>query len=142
MAIPQAQFLKGMVPLEPMGASDSTEAMSPSRVERPWGWFETLAAGPGYLLKRLCIRAGQRISLQRHLHRQEHWVVAAGSGWLEADGHQLACGVGSTFEVPRGSLHRATAADSDLLIIEVQLGELLSETDIERFADDYGRLTN
>jgi mannose-6-phosphate isomerase len=125
-----------------MGASDSAEVVSPSRVERPWGWFETLADGPGYLLKRLCIRAGQRISLQRHRHRHEHWVVVAGSGWLEADGRQQSCVVGSTFEVPRGSLHRATAADSDLLIIEVQLGELLSETDIERVADDYGRITN
>ncbi len=51
-------------------------------VERPWGWFETLGAGEGYLVKRLCIRAGQRISLQRHHHRSEHWVVVAGTGSL------------------------------------------------------------
>ncbi len=51
-------------------------------VERPWGWFETLGSGDGYLVKRLCIRAGQRISLQRHRHRLEHWVVVAGNGTL------------------------------------------------------------
>ncbi len=51
-------------------------------VERPWGWFEPLGSGEGYLVKRLCIRAGQRISLQRHHHRSEHWVVVGGHGTL------------------------------------------------------------
>ena len=110
-------------------------------VERPWGWFETLGSGEGYLVKRLCIRAGQRISLQRHRHRLEHWVVVAGSGVLECDGRQISAGPGTTLLVPCGAVHRAAAAAEDLLIVEVQRGDLLSEADIERLADDYQRPT-
>ncbi|MCP9849009.1 phosphomannose isomerase type II C-terminal cupin domain [Cyanobium sp. Morenito 9A2] len=110
-----------------------------TREERPWGWFEALGEGHGYLVKRLLIHAGQRISLQRHHHREEHWVVVAGSGWLELEGLPQPCAAGSTFHVPRGSLHRARAGDGDLLIIEVQRGATLREDDIERIDDDYGR---
>jgi mannose-6-phosphate isomerase len=112
------------------------------RVERPWGWFEDLGGGPGYKVKRLCIHAGQRISLQRHRHRQEHWVVVAGSGALECAGRRLAAVAGTTLLVPCGAVHRATAAGDDLLIVEVQRGDWLSEDDIERLADDFGRVGN
>ena len=113
----------------------------PYREERPWGWFETLARGSGYLVKRLCIRAGQRISLQRHRHRSEHWVVVAGNGTLECNGQSLEASPGSTLEVPCGAVHRASAgATEDLLIVEVQRGARLSEDDIERLADDYQRV--
>ncbi|MEB3185374.1 MAG: phosphomannose isomerase type II C-terminal cupin domain [Cyanobacteriota bacterium] len=107
--------------------------------QRPWGWFETLASGPGYLVKRLCIRAGRRISLQRHHHRSEHWVVVAGAGILEAGGTSVEAQPGITLHVPCGAVHRATAGNADLVILEVQRGALLSEDDIERLADDYQR---
>ena len=106
---------------------------------RPWGWFETLGSGEGYLVKRLCIQAGQRISLQRHRHRLEHWVVVAGSGELECDGHRLPAAAGTTLLIPCGAVHRASAGPEDLLIVEVQRGSTLSEDDIERLADDYQR---
>ena len=106
---------------------------------RPWGWFEALGSGEGYLVKRLCIHAGQRISLQRHRHRLEHWVVVGGSGELECDGHRHPAAAGTTLEIPRGAVHRASAGPEDLLIVEVQRGSLLSEDDIERLADDYQR---
>ncbi|MEX1317202.1 MAG: phosphomannose isomerase type II C-terminal cupin domain [Synechococcaceae cyanobacterium] len=109
------------------------------REDRPWGWFETLGRGDGYLLKRLCIGAGRRISRQRHRHRCEHWVVVQGEGWLECDGRQVAARAGTTLFIPIGAIHRAGAGGSDLLIIEVQRGAPLSEDDIERLADDYGR---
>ena len=109
-------------------------------VERPWGWFEPLGSGEGYLVKRLCIRAGQRISLQRHHHRSEHWVVVAGNGTLLCDGQSHAATPGSTLLIPCGAVHRASAGDHDLLIVEVQRGDLLSEDDIERIADDYQRV--
>jgi mannose-6-phosphate isomerase-like protein (cupin superfamily) len=108
-------------------------------VQRPWGWFETLGDGEGYLVKRICINAGQRISLQRHQHRLEHWVVVAGTGELELDGQRIAAAPGTTLLVPCGSIHRARAGSSDLLIVEVQRGDWLSEDDIERLADDYQR---
>jgi mannose-6-phosphate isomerase len=109
-------------------------------VERPWGWFETLGEGEGYLVKRLCIHAGQRISLQRHRHRLEHWVVVQGSGELQCEQERIAARPGTTLLVPCGALHRASAGSEDLLIVEVQRGTLLSEDDIERIADDYARL--
>ena len=98
--------------------------MTAQRSERPWGWFETLTVGEGYLVKQLCIRAGQRISLQL----------------LHCDGAEQAASPGTSLLVPCGAIHRATAGhDDDLLIIEVQRGSRLSEADIERLADDYHR---
>ncbi|MBW4529175.1 MAG: phosphomannose isomerase type II C-terminal cupin domain [Aphanothece saxicola GSE-SYN-MK-01-06B] len=116
-------------------------AIGTARVHRPWGWFETLATGPGYLVKRILITADQRISLQRHRHRSEHWVVVSGAGEMECDGHGIVAVPGATLFVPCGGVHRAAAAAaSDLEIIEVQLGTELREDDIERFSDDYGRV--
>lgn len=109
------------------------------RVVRPWGWFEGLGGGEGYRVKRLCIRAGARISLQRHRHRSEHWVVVAGTGLLECEGQQLEASPGTLLTVPCGAIHRASAGASDLVIVEVQRGLDLREDDIERFADDYDR---
>ena len=109
------------------------------RVERPWGWFESLGCGEGYQVKRLLVRAGQRISLQRHQHRSEHWVVVAGEGWLECEGSSTPAEAGTCLAIAQGAIHRASAGDRDLLIVEVQHGPWLSEDDIERLSDDYGR---
>ena len=110
------------------------------RVERPWGWFEGLGSGEGYQVKRLLVRAGQRISLQRHQHRSEHWVVVSGEGWLECDGSGIPAEAGTCLAIPQGAIHRASAGANDLLIVEVQHGRWLSEDDIERLSDDYGRV--
>jgi mannose-6-phosphate isomerase len=110
------------------------------RVERPWGWYESLAGGEHYLVKRLLIRQGQRLSLQRHRHRCEHWVVVAGDGQLQVADQLIAATVGTSVFIPQGALHRASGGQADLEIVEVQRGALLSEDDIERLADDFGRL--
>ena len=110
---------------------------------RPWGWYESLGSGSGYLVKRLCLWPGQRLSLQRHRHRSEHWVVVAGTGTVLCGEEERAVEPGSTVLVPAGALHRATAgAEEALLIVEVQRGAILREDDIERLADDYGRVGN
>ncbi len=109
------------------------------RIHRPWGWYETLGSGAGYLVKRLCLIAGRRISLQRHHHRCEHWVVVAGEGSLECDGQLVEAVAGTTLFIPQGAVHRASAGRHDLLIVEVQRGSILREGDIERLQDDYGR---
>ncbi len=112
-----------------------------SRVERPWGWFETLGEACGYRVKRLLIRAGRRISLQRHQHRCEHWVVVSGQGELELEGRRIQAVPGATLFIPSGAIHRASASgEDDLVIVEVQRGEVLLEEDIERFEDDFGRV--
>mgnify|MGYP003338507193 FL=1 len=114
----------------------------PPRIDRPWGWFETLAEGGDYRVKRLYLNPGRRISLQRHSHRSEHWVVVSGSGLLSCDGETHAAMPGTVLFIPVAAIHRAEAhADADgLEIIEVQRGSWLSEDDIERFEDDFGRL--
>ena len=119
----------------------TTEIPSPAgRVERPWGWYESLASGEHYLVKRLLICRGQRLSLQRHQHRCEHWVVVAGDGQLQVADELIAAAAGTSVFIPQGALHRASGGHGDLEIVEVQRGELLSENDIERLADDFGRI--
>jgi mannose-6-phosphate isomerase-like protein (cupin superfamily) len=113
---------------------------SERRSERPWGWFETLASGQGYLIKRLWLHPSSRISLQRHHHRSEHWLVVEGVGILECAGTRLRAGPGTTLTIPTLAVHRASAGEQGLMIVEVQRGDALSDDDIERFADDYGRL--
>jgi mannose-6-phosphate isomerase-like protein (cupin superfamily) len=120
-------------------------------VKRPWGWYETLVFPPadadgldaiGYALKRLWIAPQSRISLQRHQHRSEHWIVVAGHGVLECGEAQIEAQPGTSLFVPVGAIHRASAGRDGLLIIEVQRGDELREDDIERVADDYGRVVS
>lgn len=122
-------------------AAGAASGLTAARVQRPWGWFEDLGSGEGYKVKRLCIKAGSRLSLQRHRHRLEHWVVVSGLGQLECDGAVLDASAGTTLLVPCGAVHRACATTADLVIVEVQRGDWLSEDDIERLADDFGRCT-
>jgi mannose-6-phosphate isomerase len=114
--------------------------MPEARVERPWGWYETLFAGEGYLVKRLWLSPGRRLSLQRHHHRCEHWVVVNGEGVLTLEDTRLSAERGTTLFVPEGARHRAEAGSTALEIVEVQRGSSLSEADIERFEDDFGRI--
>ena len=123
------------LPTDPEPEADA----STGQCQRPWGWFETLAHGNTYRVKRLLVLAHQRISLQRHRHRCEHWVVVAGNGWLELEGEALPAQPGATLFIPVGAMHRLTAGSSDLVIVEVQRGDRLEESDIERWQDDYGR---
>ncbi len=110
------------------------------RVERPWGWFEDLLEAPGYKIKRLLVRSGRQLSLQRHHHRSESWTVVAGEGQLLCDDAWTTATPGLMLSIPRGSVHRAKGGDEDLVILEVQHGDVLDENDIERLQDDYGRV--
>lgn len=116
------------------------ESVPQMRVERPWGWYETITSGEGYLVKRLWLAPGKRISLQRHLHRCEHWVVVNGTGALTLEQTTFQAQKGTTLFVPEGACHRAEAGPEAMEIVEVQRGEVLSEADIERFQDDFGRI--
>ncbi len=123
-----------------MTESGDSPASIPAGAEaRPWGWHQTLAEGPGYRVKRLHLRPGGRLSLQRHRHRCEHWVVVAGSGTARLGETTVSLQPGTELFIPRTALHRAAAGAEGLVVIEVQRGGTLREDDIERFADDYGR---
>lgn len=115
-------------------------------VERPWGDFVVLhtdTAADGVVLKRICVQPMQRLSLQSHAHRSEHWVVVSGIGCAVVGETTLHIGPNSHVFVPQGARHRllCTHATEPLVLIEVQLGHgpLLREDDIVRYEDDYAR---
>ena len=110
------------------------------RVNRPWGAYEGLDAGEGYLVKRITVNPGARLSLQSHQHRAEHWVVVRGVAEVTLENVVQTVKPNQSIYIPIGDKHRlANPGEQILEIIEVQTGELLSEDDIERFDDEYGR---
>ena len=110
---------------------------------RPWGYFETLAKGEGWLFKRLVVQPRKRLSLQYHIHRAEHWVVVRGAGSVQIGQRREAVQPGSTVTIAVKELHRIenTDATKPLEFLEIQVGAVLSETDIVRVEDDYGRIS-
>lgn len=114
-----------------------------SFVERKWGKFVSIENGDGYQVKRLTVYPGKRISLQKHLHRSEHWIVVSGVARVTLDGEEIILRVNESTYVPVGTVHRLeNPGKIDLEIIEVQNGEYLGEDDIERIEDDFGRVVN
>lgn len=110
------------------------------REERPWGFFEVVDQGDGFRVKRICVRAGRRLSYQRHTARSEHWFVVSGRGTVVLDAVERALVPGDTVDIPVGTAHRVCAdASGDIVFIEIQTGSYFGEDDIERLDDDYGR---
>ncbi len=109
--------------------------------ERPWGTYEVLTGGPGYQVKRLIVKPGKRLSLQYHHQRSEDWIVATGEVDVTIGDEINRGSAGDAFHVPIEAKHRIAnpAAEGDLTIIEVQLGDYLGEDDIVRLEDDFGR---
>ncbi len=121
-------------------AEGFAEADQHRAVYRPWGRYEPLAGGDRYLVKRIVIRPGGILSLQRHNHRAEHWVVVRGTARVTIGGDVRLVGENQSVYVPTGTVHRLENPGPEALeIIEVQTGALLSEDDIERLSDAYGR---
>jgi mannose-6-phosphate isomerase-like protein (cupin superfamily) len=110
------------------------------KVDRPWGWYENLQNDERYKVKRLFIRPNQKISLQYHNQRDEHWVVVSGNGKLELNDEVKNVSIGDYIFVPVLSKHRITGGNGGIMIIEIQLGKLCDEEDIVRIQDDYGRI--
>ncbi|MBI2717366.1 MAG: mannose-1-phosphate guanylyltransferase/mannose-6-phosphate isomerase [Rhizobiales bacterium] len=116
------------------------EAVSGKKVYRPWGSFEQLHIGPGFQVKELTVNPGAKLSLQRHRHRAEHWVVIAGEGIATRGEERIALSVNQSIFLPLGVIHRLENPGRETLrIIEVQIGGYTGEDDIERFDDIYGR---
>ena len=109
-------------------------------VARPWGSYETVEAGEGFQVKRLIVKPGATISLQRHRHRAEHWVVVRGQAEITRDGEVFTLEVNQSTYIPPGGVHRMkNPGQEELHVIEVQTGDYLGEDDIERLEDLYGR---
>ena len=113
----------------------------PAKVARPWGSYETVASGPGFQVKRIIVDAGERLSLQSHVHRSEHWVVVRGSAEVTVGDRVSILQENESTYIPAGTVHRlANPGKTPLELIEVQRGAYLGEDDITRFEDEYGRV--
>jgi mannose-1-phosphate guanylyltransferase len=135
----QAQQVKDLV-AQLQGRDELTHQRE---VFRPWGSYESIDSGPNYQVKRITVNPGGRLSLQRHKHRAEHWVVVEGTAKVHVDGvdHQLFAN--DSIYIPLGAVHcLANETGSPLHLVEVQSGSYLGEDDIERLEDIYGRTTN
>ncbi|MGN0015601.1 MAG: mannose-1-phosphate guanylyltransferase/mannose-6-phosphate isomerase [Candidatus Gastranaerophilaceae bacterium] len=110
-------------------------------VFRPWGWYTCLAEGAGYLTKVICVSPGQKLSIQSHNHRSEHWVVLEGKAKIVLDDKDCFFEPGQSVDIPVKMKHSLqNPYDTDLKIIEVQKGDYISEDDIIRYEDVYGRV--
>ncbi len=126
--------------VEKLEAQGRTEHLLPSRVRRPWGWYQSLDNGPSFQVKRICVNPGARLSLQRHQRRAEHWVVVSGQALIHCDGQDMTLGPNQSTYIPQGAVHRLeNPAQEPLYLIEVQSGDYLGEDDIERLEDDFAR---
>jgi len=111
------------------------------RVERPWGAFESIDQGERFQVKRITVAVGQKLSLQRHQHRSEHWIVVKGVARVVRAEETFLLSENESTYIPMGVNHRLENVGSiPLEIIEVQSGSYLGEDDIIRIADQYGRL--
>ena len=133
------QDVKALV--ETMRRDSRTEHRLHATVYRPWGQGETLKAGPGFLVKRITVAEGESLSLQLHRHRSEHWVVVRGEADVVRGDERFTLRADESTYIPLGVRHRlANPGPGPLQVIEVQVGEKLSEDDIVRFDDRYGRV--
>jgi mannose-1-phosphate guanylyltransferase/mannose-6-phosphate isomerase len=136
--IERAQEVKALVgELEAQGAP---EARTPARVHRPWGWYQTMDLGDRFRVKRIVVTPGKKLSLQKHHHRAEHWVVVRGTAEVTRDGEVLTVRENESVYLPFGCVHRlANPGKIPVELIEVQTGAYLEEDDIVRIEDDFGR---
>ncbi len=107
---------------------------------RPWGHFTVLEERNGYKIKQITVKPGKRLSLQKHLHRSEHWVVVSGTAAVTVGDREITVSSNESTYIPQGEIHRLeNKGAEDLVIVEVQVGSYTGEDDIIRISDDHGR---
>ena len=120
--------------------SRRTEHALHRKVHRPWGWYDSVDAGPRFQVKRIMVNPGATLSLQMHHHRAEHWIVVQGTAEVTCGDRKTILTENQSTYIPLGETHRlANPGKLPLEIIEVQSGAYLGEDDIVRFEDTYGR---
>ena len=134
----RVQDIKHLV--EKLKFNNRKEAISHRKVYRPWGSYETIEISNRFQVKRITVKPGEKLSLQKHFHRAEHWIVVSGTALVTKDGEQFVLKEDQSTYIPLGTIHRIeNPGKIPLDIIEVQSGSYLGEDDIVRFEDDYGR---
>ncbi|ACM92754.1 mannose-1-phosphate guanylyltransferase/mannose-6-phosphate isomerase [Nautilia profundicola AmH] len=113
---------------------------SPLIVHRPWGTFETLITDNGYKIKRIIVKPGKRLSLQKHFHRSEHWVVVKGTAEVQVGDKKFLVRANESTYIKMEEIHRlSNPGKVPVVLIEAQVGEYTGEDDIVRIEDDYKR---
>jgi mannose-1-phosphate guanylyltransferase/mannose-6-phosphate isomerase len=134
----RVQDVKALV--ERIKAQAAPEADTHRKVQRPWGYYDSIDHGERFQVKRIVVQPGCRLSLQQHHHRAEHWVVVRGTARVTRGTEQFLVGENESTFIPLGVIHRLeNPGKFPLEIIEVQSGAYLGEDDIVRFDDSYGR---
>jgi mannose-1-phosphate guanylyltransferase/mannose-1-phosphate guanylyltransferase/mannose-6-phosphate isomerase len=134
----RAQDVKILV--EQLKARGRKEATEHRRAYRPWGHYEGLILGERFQVKKIQVRPGAKLSLQKHFHRAEHWVVVSGTAIVRRDAEEILLRENESVYLPLGCVHRMeNPGIIPLVLIEVQSGSYLGEDDIVRYEDTYGR---
>lgn len=135
----RAQEIKRVV--QSLKRAHRAEVENHRRVSRPWGFYETIALGDRFQVKRICVKPGGKLSLQMHYHRAEHWVIVRGTAQVTIAGETCILTEDQSTYIRIGNMHRLeNAGRIPLELIEVQTGVYLGEDDIVRFSDAYGRI--
>ena len=141
MVIPRARAQQVRELVAKLKASKRPEATDHRRVHRPWGYYESIDMGERFQVKRIVVIPGGVLSLQKHHHRAEHWVVVRGTAEVTISDQVRAVHENESVYIPIGSVHRmANRGKIPLELIEVQTGSYLGEDDIERIEDIYKRV--
>lgn len=112
------------------------------KVQRPWGWYDSIDEGSRFKVKRMMVKPGASLSLQMHYHRAEHWVVVSGTAEITNGERKIILSENQSTYIPIGEKHRLSNPGTiPLELVEVQSGSYLGEDDIIRFEDTYGRET-
>ena len=134
----QSQNVKKLV--QQLEAQKRDELTLHRKVNRPWGWYDSIDQGERFKVKRIQVNPGASLSLQKHHHRAEHWIVVKGTAEITNGDKVLLLSENQSTYIPLGEVHRlANPGTIPLEIIEVQSGSYLGEDDIVRFEDTYGR---
>lgn len=108
---------------------------------RPWGTYTVLETGDRYKIKRIVVKPGKRLSLQKHFHRSEHWIVVSGTALVRVGNEEKIVRANESVYIPIGELHRLENPGTiPLVLVEAQVGEYTGEDDIVRLADDFNRI--
>lgn len=134
----RAQEVKNAV--SALKAQSAKQAEQFPKDHRPWGWFESLAIGDRFQVKRIVVHPGAALSLQSHHHRSEHWIVVAGTAKVTIDDTEQLVSENQSVYIPLGAVHRMeNPGKLPMVLIEVQTGAYLGEDDIIRYEDVYAR---
>jgi mannose-1-phosphate guanylyltransferase/mannose-6-phosphate isomerase len=134
----KAEQVKAAV--DQLKSQNRREAIEHRRIFRPWGYYHSVDSGARYQVKRIVVKPGAQLSLQKHFHRAEHWVVVKGTAEVTNGKDIRIIHENESIYIPMGNIHRLkNPGKIPLELIEVQVGSYLGEDDIVRFKDEYGR---